>query len=235
MSSRAWNVVTTSKPWSTRVFLLQVYQKHSLETPDAHAGHLHVDSDASSSVPSDEEDTLFIAPPPPTTAEHDDGHPVVVHSHAGGVSHRSSGALPPKSGSRNTRHTPSPATVGPSGSRAQLRQVELAAFMLASYGVVTALGLWPALVALHVSGVEPVVLPGGETLVLLCYNAVLDSANQGFLLVGILATSPLFMAVGSMMVRHAPPRSCPRFPVSALVLGVRTYFFRVVSAVAVCL
>ena len=80
-------------------------------------------------------------------------------------------------------------------------KVELASFMLICYGLVTLALLWvPVLVLDHV-GVEVFESPDDTTVYVLICNAILDAAFNGFLLVGILMATPLFMSVGSMMVR----------------------------------
>jgi hypothetical protein len=93
------------------------------------------------------------------------------------------------------------ATAGMSAHPSVVSKVEVAAFMLMLYGVQTFVGLWVMVVLTDVAGVELFEYPSRSTVVVLTLNALLDAAFNGFLLVGILITSPLFMAVGGMLVR----------------------------------
>lgn len=80
-------------------------------------------------------------------------------------------------------------------------QAELSALMMGLVGVFTALLVWPFIPILDVTGIETLVwpLPEGKW-GMLALNAVLDTAYNGLLLVGILVSSPLIISVGVMLV-----------------------------------
>ncbi len=82
-----------------------------------------------------------------------------------------------------------------------LQRVEVTAFVLMTYGLHTAVLLWVVVASVHILGVEPAVMPSPDILRSLVLNAVLDAAFNGFLLFGIVLSSPLFVSVGSMLVR----------------------------------
>lgn len=80
-------------------------------------------------------------------------------------------------------------------------QAELSALMMGLVGVFTALLIWPFLPILDVTGIERLVwpLPPGKW-DMLVINALLDTAYNGLLLLGILVSSPLVISVGVMLV-----------------------------------
>jgi drug/metabolite transporter (DMT)-like permease len=78
--------------------------------------------------------------------------------------------------------------------------LELSFMMLGLAGVMTALCVWPVLLILDASGVEPFLWPSPAKWRLLLINASLDTIFNLCMLAGILASSPLVVSVGSMMV-----------------------------------
>jgi drug/metabolite transporter (DMT)-like permease len=79
-------------------------------------------------------------------------------------------------------------------------KAELSAYMLGMMGLGIAATLWPLFFILDRTGVEPFVMPDGPHMQKLAVSAVLDSLFNIAMLFGILVTSPLWTAVGTILV-----------------------------------
>jgi len=79
-------------------------------------------------------------------------------------------------------------------------KAELSAYMLGMMGLGIAATLWPLFFILDRTGVEPFVMPDGPHMQKLVVSAVLDNLFNIAMLFGILVTSPLWTAVGTILV-----------------------------------
>jgi drug/metabolite transporter (DMT)-like permease len=79
-------------------------------------------------------------------------------------------------------------------------KAELSAYMLGMMGLGIAATLWPLFFILDRAGVEPFVMPDGPHMRKLAVSAVLDALFNIAMLFGILVTSPLWTAVGTILV-----------------------------------
>lgn len=85
-------------------------------------------------------------------------------------------------------------------SRPVHSDTELSFLVLGLIGICTLILLTPVIPLLDAVGLEPFEWPSVEKLSLLIANASMDVVYNVLLLLGILLTSPLFMAVGCMLV-----------------------------------
>lgn len=81
-----------------------------------------------------------------------------------------------------------------------LLQAEMSLLFVGCKGLCAIVTLWPIFLIFDATGVETTVWPDSENLEMLMGNAAMDGVFNASLLYGILVTSPLFMAVGSMLV-----------------------------------
>lgn len=95
---------------------------------------------------------------------------------------------------------PHPALPLPLPAPTALRKAENAALVLGAIGVASLLLQWPLFFVFDAAGVEPYELPSPAKARLLALNAGLDTLYNFLLLLGIAVTSPLTMALGSMLV-----------------------------------
>lgn len=87
--------------------------------------------------------------------------------------------------------------LGPKESAAFL--IEDSGLVLGLIGLCSLLVLWPGILILHALDLERFVWPSKHTLLLVCLNGGLDTVYQVFLVIGLGATSPIFMASGVML------------------------------------
>jgi len=86
------------------------------------------------------------------------------------------------------------------GKRVQSTGQDCTLFIVGMLGIGTLLLMWPPILVLYFSGVQPQLLPAGMfQWKLVLYNAALATFNNTLFMLAISASSPLFVSVGSIL------------------------------------